>query len=302
MENISDDVIVGRCLAILKGIFGSSAVPQPKETVVSRWRADPWARGSYSYVAAGSSGNDYDLMAQPITPGPAIPGAPQGQSHGVKESTLDSESQGPEFESQWDHPLAVQSVPAIPSRQISDPRQGQPRAGHGDLGHPDVLAGNRVMSNINNQDLDDYVVAKTQGCILEVTCGVQKLMGSTIVQRGYVVSVSIWRQTYHPTGKIKIAAYPAPISTSGMWVLAMRCKTPGNRGTGANLMPEHTFCGVQASATVGGGLGKREDLDDGVYIIGMTLPKFLFAVDPVCADNTAAGTGLCTWPDEYHCG
>ncbi|KAL0170117.1 hypothetical protein M9458_034713, partial [Cirrhinus mrigala] len=47
------------------------------ETVVSRWRADPWARGSYSYVAAGSSGNDYDLMAQPITPGPAIPGASQ---------------------------------------------------------------------------------------------------------------------------------------------------------------------------------------------------------------------------------
>lgn len=44
---------------------------------MSRWRADPWARGSYSYVAAGSSGNDYDLMAQPITPGPAIPGAPQ---------------------------------------------------------------------------------------------------------------------------------------------------------------------------------------------------------------------------------
>ena len=45
--------------------------------MVSRWRADPWARGSYSYVAAGSSGNDYDLMAQPITPGPSIPGAPQ---------------------------------------------------------------------------------------------------------------------------------------------------------------------------------------------------------------------------------
>ena len=52
---------------------------QPKETVVTRWRADPWARGSYSYVAAGSSGNDYDLMAQPITPGPAIPGASQVQ-------------------------------------------------------------------------------------------------------------------------------------------------------------------------------------------------------------------------------
>lgn len=32
MENISDDVIVGRCLAILKGIFGSSAVPQVRNT------------------------------------------------------------------------------------------------------------------------------------------------------------------------------------------------------------------------------------------------------------------------------
>ena len=53
MENVSDDVIVGRSIAVLKGIFGSSTVPQPKETVVTRWRADPWSRGSYSYVAAG---------------------------------------------------------------------------------------------------------------------------------------------------------------------------------------------------------------------------------------------------------
>lgn len=33
---------------------------------MTRWRADPWARGSYSYVSAGSSGNDYDLMAIPV--------------------------------------------------------------------------------------------------------------------------------------------------------------------------------------------------------------------------------------------
>lgn len=62
---------------------GFSLSRQPKETVVTRWRADPWARGSYSYVAAGSSGNDYDLMAQPITPGPAIPGASQVNTHRV---------------------------------------------------------------------------------------------------------------------------------------------------------------------------------------------------------------------------
>ena len=44
MENVSDDVIVGRCIAVLKGIFGDANVPTPKETVVTRWRADPWIR------------------------------------------------------------------------------------------------------------------------------------------------------------------------------------------------------------------------------------------------------------------
>ncbi|XP_011691505.1 PREDICTED: lysine-specific histone demethylase 1A [Wasmannia auropunctata] len=68
MENVSDDVIVGRCIAVLKGIFGNQVVPQPRESVVTRWRADPWARGSYSYVAVGSSGSDYDLLAAPVSP------------------------------------------------------------------------------------------------------------------------------------------------------------------------------------------------------------------------------------------
>lgn len=65
MECIGDDVIVGRCMAVLKEIFGSS-VPLPKECVVTRWRADPWARGSYSFVAVGASGSDYDVLATPV--------------------------------------------------------------------------------------------------------------------------------------------------------------------------------------------------------------------------------------------
>ncbi|KAK6640889.1 Lysine-specific histone demethylase 1A [Polyplax serrata] len=73
MENVTDDVIVGRCIAVLKGIFGNTAVPQPKETVVTRWRADPWARGSYSYVAVGASGSDYDMLAAPVSSSPNVP-------------------------------------------------------------------------------------------------------------------------------------------------------------------------------------------------------------------------------------
>lgn len=65
-----------------QGIFGNQVVPQPRESVVTRWRADPWARGSYSFVAVGSSGSDYDLLAAPVAPAaPANqpPGAAQPQ-------------------------------------------------------------------------------------------------------------------------------------------------------------------------------------------------------------------------------
>lgn len=43
---------------------------------VTRWRQDEFARGSYSYVAAGSSGNDYDFLAAAVSParnGPLVP-------------------------------------------------------------------------------------------------------------------------------------------------------------------------------------------------------------------------------------
>ncbi|KAK2578936.1 hypothetical protein KPH14_011141 [Odynerus spinipes] len=82
MENVSDDVIIGRCISVLKTIFGNQVVPQPRESVVTRWRADPWARGSYSFVAVGSSGSDYDLLAAPVAPPPPPnypPGAPPPQ-------------------------------------------------------------------------------------------------------------------------------------------------------------------------------------------------------------------------------
>lgn len=65
-------------LLCFQGIFGNQVVPQPRESVVTRWRADPWARGSYSFVAVGSSGSDYDLLAAPVAP-PATPGAPPPQ-------------------------------------------------------------------------------------------------------------------------------------------------------------------------------------------------------------------------------
>jgi hypothetical protein len=36
------------------------------KAVVTRWGSDRYARGSYSYIAVGSTGSDYDLLARPV--------------------------------------------------------------------------------------------------------------------------------------------------------------------------------------------------------------------------------------------
>lgn len=83
-ESLPDDVIIAKAMAVLRSIFGDETVPQvrtiiirgypfvvifqPKETYVTRWRGDEYARGSYTYVASGSSGNDYDFLAASVSP------------------------------------------------------------------------------------------------------------------------------------------------------------------------------------------------------------------------------------------
>jgi len=36
------------------------------KTLVTRWQNDTFCYGSYSYVAKGSSGEDYDTLATPV--------------------------------------------------------------------------------------------------------------------------------------------------------------------------------------------------------------------------------------------
>jgi len=51
-------------LFIISAIFNK----KPKDAFVTRWRSDPWTRGSYSFVSVDSNGSDYDYLAEPITP------------------------------------------------------------------------------------------------------------------------------------------------------------------------------------------------------------------------------------------
>ncbi|WJX64199.1 Lysine-specific histone demethylase 1 2 [Trifolium repens] len=57
-----------RVLVILKGIFQPKGitVPDPIQSICTRWGSDPLSYGSYSHVSVHSSGQDYDILAENV--------------------------------------------------------------------------------------------------------------------------------------------------------------------------------------------------------------------------------------------
>ncbi|NYI99389.1 monoamine oxidase [Nocardioides thalensis] len=60
-----DDAVVASALAALREIYGD-AVTTPDRVHVTRWRDDPFARGSYAYLTVGASPDDHDVLATPV--------------------------------------------------------------------------------------------------------------------------------------------------------------------------------------------------------------------------------------------
>ena len=65
-EHVTSDVLVSEALSTLKGIFPGRDLPSPVASYVTRWASDQHSGGSYSYVAVGASGEDYELLARPV--------------------------------------------------------------------------------------------------------------------------------------------------------------------------------------------------------------------------------------------
>jgi len=59
-EALSDRGAVGEVLAALDA-------PEPTGSLVTRWAADPYARGSYTFLAVGSSPADLRTLAEPVS-------------------------------------------------------------------------------------------------------------------------------------------------------------------------------------------------------------------------------------------
>ena len=66
LEELDDDAVTAQSIEALQSMFGARKVPQPVKTVVTRWGADKFARGSYSYVHVGASGHDYATIGEPV--------------------------------------------------------------------------------------------------------------------------------------------------------------------------------------------------------------------------------------------
>jgi monoamine oxidase len=71
VESMSDDEVVAEVMQRIRTrggsvAAGSRSVPDPVQVRISRWAADPLARGSYSFLGLGGSGADRDQLAVPI--------------------------------------------------------------------------------------------------------------------------------------------------------------------------------------------------------------------------------------------
>lgn len=91
-ETTTNDQLVKEVTDRLDAMFAPNQVPLPSETIVTRWRRDPFARGSYSYVGPKTQAGDYDVMARPHGPlhfaGEATCGTHPATVHGAYLSGL----------------------------------------------------------------------------------------------------------------------------------------------------------------------------------------------------------------------
>ncbi|XP_072196999.1 peroxisomal N(1)-acetyl-spermine/spermidine oxidase isoform X1 [Excalfactoria chinensis] len=66
METLSDAEVLSTMTHVLRMLTGNPQLPMPRSILRSCWHSAPYTRGSYSYVAVGSSGEDIDTLAQPL--------------------------------------------------------------------------------------------------------------------------------------------------------------------------------------------------------------------------------------------
>jgi monoamine oxidase len=65
MEALSDAEITEAAMAVMRTIYGDG-IPEADAVHITRWLADPFARGSYSSLAVGATPADRAALAAPV--------------------------------------------------------------------------------------------------------------------------------------------------------------------------------------------------------------------------------------------
>lgn len=64
-EKWSDKDIINSGMNVLRKIYGNS-IPAPMDAQITRWSSDPFAFGSYSFIAVGASHKTHEQLAKPV--------------------------------------------------------------------------------------------------------------------------------------------------------------------------------------------------------------------------------------------
>ncbi|WP_390618559.1 flavin monoamine oxidase family protein [Maricurvus nonylphenolicus] len=65
IESKSDQAITDEAMAVLRKIYGED-IPGPEAVKITRWRSDPYALGSYSYLKVGATTKHRKHLAEPV--------------------------------------------------------------------------------------------------------------------------------------------------------------------------------------------------------------------------------------------
>ncbi len=80
LEQLGDAAVQERAMAVIRRAFGDDA-PAPLGITVTRWAADPFARGAYSYMAVGATPEDLERLAAPVGKSLFFAGEATARSH-----------------------------------------------------------------------------------------------------------------------------------------------------------------------------------------------------------------------------
>ena len=65
LEALDDAAVVASAMASLRRLYGPG-IPEPIGVQISRWHADPFSGGAYSFNALGSTPVDRQVLAKPL--------------------------------------------------------------------------------------------------------------------------------------------------------------------------------------------------------------------------------------------